>query len=337
MDTTASEIIFNADGCNFCAEWLAYEKKRERETTNLPWVYHAMRRGGKYDCVVGLSGGVDSSTVLHCLIQNGIKPLCFSVDNGWNSKDADENIMRLVEGMKVPFERIVLDQEKFRKLQTAFIKAGVKNIEIPTDHVLMAVSYDMARKHGVKFIVGGGNHATEGIMPKSFGYDAKDLTHIKALFKKFVGEKMTGLPTISLFKYLYYRFILGIRVINLLDYYAYRREESIKLLKRNYGYKPYGMKHGESLFTAWFQNYYLPTKWGLDKRKPHLSCMILSGQMTRDEAIAELLKPLSYPKLEFEDAPRHEYSDYPNSEKLWKLLHKIYANRHLSERRVKKK
>lgn len=333
MDKSASEISFDEKGiCNFCREFDKQEVKRKYEATNLPWVYHQIRKAGEekeYDCLLGLSGGVDSSLVLHYLVENGIRPYCFSLDNGWNDKKADENIMRLVETLKVPFFRYVIDIDKFRELQIAFIRAGVKNIEIPTDHVLMAASYEVADKIGTKYIIGGGNLATEGIMPPSYGYQARDLTHIKAIYKKTVGKKLTGLPLISLLKYLYYRFIKKITVVNLLDYYDYNREAAKKLLSEKYGWLDYGEKHCENVFTSWFQNFYLPTKFGLDKRKPHFSSLINSKQMTRKEAMAQLLERPIYPELGFEkkamEFPKHEHSDYPTSKFWWDLLSKAYG------------
>lgn len=327
------DIVFDEKGiCQYCREWEKRAKEIKRDKSNLPWIFHELRRAGRgkdYDCLLGLSGGVDSSLCLHYLVENGIRPLCFSVDNGWNSKEADENIMRLVEGLKVPFYRYVLDLDKFKKLQSAFLKAGVKNIEIPSDHVLMAASYEMASKHGIKNIIGGGNHNTEGIMPEAYGYQARDLKHIKAIYRRFNGEKLNGLPTLSLWGYLTMRFLKRIKVTNLLDYYDYDRLAAVRLLSDKYGYKPYGDKHCESIWTWWFQSFYLPVKWKLDKRKPHYSSLINSGQMTKTEANALLLQRTEYPELGIEDKvmgyPKKEWYEYPNNKGLWDFLSKIYG------------
>lgn len=333
MDTTDPDIKFDDKGiCNYCKDYDLNELKRRAEKTNLPWLYHKIRKSGeglKYDVILGLSGGVDSSLCLHYLVENGIRPLTFSIDNGWNTKEADENIMRLVEGLKVPFFRYTIDLEEFRNLQIAFIRAGVTNIEIPTDHILMASSYEMATKYAVKYIISGGNTATEAIMPKAWGYQARDLKHIKAIYKKLMDREIVNLPTISLLKYLFFRFILGIETVNLLDYYEYNRESAKKLLYEKYGWKDYGEKHCESTFTWWFQNWYLPTKFGIDKRKAHYSSLINSKQMVRADAMKKLLEPLQYPVLKIEEKvmkyPIHSYKDYPNNEKLWEFLSKIYA------------
>lgn len=332
--TEVPDITFDQEGiCSYCRQWERTAREIKASKSDLPWIYDSIRKEGsgkEYDVLLGLSGGVDSSTCLHYLVQNGIRPLCFSVDNGWNDPKADENIMRLVEGLKVPFFRYVLDLDKFKELQAAFLQAGVKNIEIPTDHVLMAATYEMAEKYGIKTIIGGGNHATEGILPESYGYQARDLKHIKAIYRKFIGKKLTGLPMISLPGYLYHRFIRGTRIVNLLDFYDYDRESSINLLSERYGYKPYGEKHCENTWTWWFQTFYLPTKWKLRKEKAHYSTLINSGQMTRSEALELLALAPVYPELGIEKRvltqyPRKEYYEYPNSEKWWKLLSTIYS------------
>lgn len=338
MDTTAEEITFDEKGvCNFCtqAEKSLKEIKYGRPYFNIryaktkegvrPFVFESKNK--KYDCLIGLSGGVDSSYALHLLVHCGYKPLCFSIDNGWNDPRADENIMRLVEGLKVPFYRYTIDIPKFRELQAAFLKAGVKNIEIPTDHILMAASYEMADKYGIKYIISGGNVATESIMPPSWGYNARDLVHIKAIYKKFMGKRLKGLPLCSLLKFNWYKWVKKIQTIYLLDYYDYKRAEAIKLLEEKYGYKAYGEKHCESVWTAWFQSFYLYEKFGIDKRKAHYSSLIASGQMTRDEAIIKLTESPVYPELGIEQKvlkyPRHEYTDYPNDEWLWNFISKI--------------
>lgn len=318
--------------CNYCRDIQGKERERNAAKLELPWIFNELRKAGEgkeYDCLLGLSGGVDSSMVLHYLIENGIRPLCFSVDNGWNDPKADENIMRLVEGLKVPFHRYVLNLEVFKELQAAFLQSGVKNVEIPTDHVLMAASYEMAAKYGIRFIVGGGNWQTEGIMPDSYGYNARDLKHVKAIYRMFNGKKLKGLPTISLFQYLKMRFLKGIQTVNLLDYYDYDRAKAVELLTEKYGYRPYGEKHCENIFTWWFQTYYLPVKWRLDKRKPHYSSLINSGQMTRVEAMETLTRPAEYPMLGIErrvmEYPKKEHMDYPNSKFWWDMLSKTYG------------
>lgn len=342
MDTTDPDITFDEIGvCNHCKEATAKLKIAHFERLDLPWIYTKIRENkGKYKCILGLSGGVDSSICLHYLVQNDIIPFCFTIDNGWNTPEADENIMRMVESLKVPFYRYTIDLAKFRELQLAFIQSGTPNLEIPTDHILMAATYEMAEKYGIKTIISGGNLATESIMPPSWGYNARDLKFLKSVYKRFTGKTLTGMPTISLLKYLKQRFISGVQIINLLDYYEYNREQAVQLLSEQYGYKPYGEKHEESKFTKWFQNLYLPGKFGIDKRKAHYSSLINSNQMTRETAIKMLSQtpsafeilvqndfgdqvPVSATKLL--SSPRKTHRDYPNNEKLYDFLTKFYS------------
>jgi len=320
MDETAKEIEFDINGvCNFCHTAQEALKAQEKEKSNWPkikdWV---LKNKGEYDCIIGLSGGVDSSYALVKLVEEGFKPFCFTVDNGWNSPNADSNIMKLVETLEVPLEKIVLDDE-FRKLQMAFIKAGVKNIEIPTDHVLMAISYKIAKKHNIKWIISGGNVETESIMPASWGYSPLDLKHIKAIGK---GVNFSKIPTCNLFKYNLYKWVNKIRVLYILDYIGYNRDDAIKYLKDNFDYIGYGEKHCESIFTQWFQNYYLQ-RFGIDKRKAHYSSMINSGQMTKQEAEKEIAKIPEHKDLMFKICEQHEYTDYPTNERLFNFISKI--------------
>lgn len=302
MDKSASEITFDENGvCNFChqAEKELESIKHLRVSQIIPKIKEA-GKGKKYDILIGLSGGLDSSYALYWAVELGLRPLCYSVDNGWNSPIADENIMRLVEGMKVPFFRYTIDKKKFAELQMAFIKAGLPNAEIPTDHILMATTYEMAAKYDIKYIISGGNVATESIMPASWGYNARDLVHIKDVYKKIAGKNLEGLPTCSLFQWNWYRWVKGIKIVYLLDYLPYNRNEAAAFLTKKFGYKEYGEKHCESVYTHWFQNFYLFEKFGFDKRKPHLSSMINSGQITREEALKELARERYYPPLGIE-------------------------------------
>lgn len=323
MDTSDPEIVFDSGGvCNHCYQfdkaWAEVLKQRN-SSLDIP------RSKGRFDVLIGLSGGVDSSLALHYLIERGLRPLAFSIDNGWNTPEADENIMRLVETLKVPFFRYTIDIDKFKNLQWAFVQSGTPNIEIPTDHILMAASYELARKHNIKTIISGGNVATEGVMPKEWGYNARDLKFIQSV-AKWAGVKIKGYPTISIWRYLYLRFLRGIRVINILDYYDYDRAAAIELLEQTYGYKPYGEKHCESKFTKWFQEYYLIHKFGYDKRRAHYSSLINSGQMSRTAAI-ESLQPFPMNSGCFWKLPleKRTHRDFPNQEWLWNSLSRLYA------------
>lgn len=316
MDGSAEEITFNEKGvCCFCIQAQKALKEIEAEKYKLPEIIERIKKDSKdYDVLIGLSGGADSSTALHHAVKLGLRPLCFSVDTGWNKPEADENIMRMVETLKVPFFRYTIDLKKFKELQSAFIKAGVSNIEIPTDHILMATTYEMAAKYGIKWILSGGNVVTESVMPASWSYSARDLTHIKDIFKKMIGRKLKGLPVCGLLKWNYYKWIKGIRIVYLLDFLNYNRAESIKCLEKEYGFKDTGEKHCENYFTDWHIHYYLFEKFGIDKRKAHFSSLINSGQMTRKEAMDSLAERPVYPELGLEKLikkfPKRSHYDF---------------------------
>lgn len=307
MDVSAKEIVFTESGCNFCDAAKRELDSLKDATFMTPYLIPV---GKTYDCLIGLSGGVDSSYTLHKAVEYGLRPLCFSIDTGYNKPEADENIMRLVEGLKVPFYRYTIDLQRFKELQGAFLMAGVKNVEIPTDHVLMAASYEMAAKYNIKTILSGGNVATESIMPASWGYNARDLTHIKAIYK----GSLEGLPTCGIWKWNWYRWVKKIKIVYLLDYFVYNRAKAEQELIEKYGFKSTGGKHEENFFTWWFQNWYLYEKWGIDKRKAHYSSLIMSGQMTRQEALEKLWANPVYPQLGIEAKvmkyPKHEHEEF---------------------------
>lgn len=323
MDGSAEEITYDENGvCNFCH---MAQRELGQMPTELPEI-----KGKQYDCLIGLSGGVDSSYLLHKAVEMGLRPLCFSVDNGWNNPLADENIMRLVEGMKVPFFRYTIDLKKFKDLQSAFIQAGQKNLEIPTDHILLATTLEMADKYNIKWVLSGGNVNTESIMPASWGYNARDLVHIKDVYRKMKGRKLKGLPMISLLKWNWYKWVKGIKTLYLLDYLEYNREEAIQTLEKKYGYKRYHEKHCESFFTWWFQNYYLFEKFGIDKRKAHLSSLINSGQMTKQEALEESAGNPVYPDIfpkemqqKIMKYPKQPHTNFKTDEKLFSFISKV--------------
>lgn len=313
MDNTADEFVKTDTGCYFCDLALAHKPTQ----TPIPDLRSTT---GKYDVLMGLSGGVDSSMALHHIVNDlKLRPLCFSIDNGYNDPKADENIMRLVEGMKVPFFRYTIDLKEYNDMLASFMVAGQKNLEIVTDHILMAATFEMANKYGIKTIISGGNWNTESIMPESWGYQPRDLVHIKSVY----GKKIKN-PTCSLLKFNYYKWIKGIRTVNILDWFDYNREESIKVLEEKYGYQRTGEKHCENIWTWWFQNFYLFEKFNIDKRKAHLSSLILSGQITRDEALSELEKNPVYPELGFEKRvmkyKKRSYKEFKTDEKLWNCI-----------------
>jgi len=317
MDKSAKEITFDKKGvCNFCH---IAQAELKQLPTKMPKVE------GKV--LMGLSGGADSSYTLHKAVEMGIKPICFSLDNGWNDPKADKNVKKMVDKLGLEHHVYKIDLEKYRELQRAFLKSGVSNIEIPTDHILMAATYEMAVKHGCKWVLSGGNVETESIMPASWGYNARDLVHIKDIFKKMTGYRLKGLPTCSLLKWNYYKWIKGIKLLYLLDVIGYNRAKAIKTLEKKYGYQDYGAKHEENVFTSWFQNFYLFEKFGIDKRKAHLSSLINSGQMTRKEALFQLTASPVYPNLGIESRvlkyPKRDYTEFKTDERLFNFISSV--------------
>ena len=317
MDRTAEEIEFTETGCTFCDLARANKPK----TTNIP----NLRGKGQYDVILGLSGGTDSAMCLHYLVEClKLRVLTFTIDTGYNKTEADENILKMVEKLEVPFYRYTIDLDKFKELQAAFLVSGTRNIEIPTDHVLYAALLEMADKYNIKTIISGGNWNTESIMPESWGYQARDLVHIKDVYKKHTGKVLTGLPMCGLLKWNWYKWVKKIKTVNILDHIYYHRGKSIEFLTEEYGFKDTGEKHCENYFTWWFQNYYLFEKFGIDKRKAHLSSLILSHQMTRQEAMDELEKNPVYPTLGMESRvlryPKRSHKDYKTDEKLFNFI-----------------
>ncbi len=330
MDGTAKEIILNENGvCNFCIQAQQALKEIEAEKKNLPKIIERIKKDGEgkdYDCLVGISGGIDSSTALYQAVKLGLRPLAFSMDNGFNK--SDENIMRLVEGLKVPFYRYVLDLVKFRELYSAFTRGGVMNLEAIYDHLLFAATYEVAAKYKIKWILSGGNTTTESVMPNSWGEDPRDLKWIKAVYKQNTGKKLKGLPTISLLEEQYYRLWKQIKFVRLLDYIDYNRGKAIELLNKEYSWQSYGEKHEENYLTQWYQSFYLFEKYNVDKRKAHFSSLINSGQMTRKEAMELLAECPVYPKFGIEEKvlkyPKKSYNDYNNGAWIRKKVVWIY-------------
>lgn len=308
MDTTAEEIGFDADGvCSFCHYFDAYvrpvlDRARSGEGRKvLDRLVAEIRKAGQgkpYDCILGISGGTDSSYLTHFASELGLRPLVVHVDTGWNSPESEANVRSLVNAIGFELEIVRVDWDEMRDLQLAFYKASVKNCEIPQDHAFLAALYKKAAEIGVHYILTGANYATESILPKSWGFNAGDLRHLLAIHKRFGTRPLRKFPTLSFWeRYLYYPFIRKIREVRPLNYVAYNREQAKRLLIEKYGWKDYGLKHYESVLTRFYQGYYLPTKFGIDKRKAHLSSLILSGQITREQALEELKKP-PYPSEE---------------------------------------
>lgn len=347
MDDTAPDIRFDGDGvCNFCTEFLAVHSRHAHEhgpgefEALVSEIKHAGRRK-PYDCVLGISGGVDSSYALHVAVEAGLRPLAVHLDNGWNSELAVANINALVGKLKVDLFTHVIDWAENRDMQLSMFKAGVVDIELLMDNAMLALNYRMARKFGLRHVVSGSNHATEGVrMPQGWNHFKLDAANIRGIHSRFGTEPVRSHPLLSTLEYLYCRHVRGIQWVSMLDYVNYDKAAALALLTERYGYKPYPYKHYESVFTRFYQGYILPEKFGIDKRKVHLSTLVMSGQITRAQALEDLEKPpydpeqlasdrkLVMKKLGVDEAwmarylaeKPHAHEEYPSEKPRWDYL-----------------
>lgn len=352
MDTTDPVIQFDEVGnCNHCNSYFElaplYVYNGQQSDEALKRIVAKIKEDGKdsdYDCMVGVSGGVDSTYVAYLSKQLGLRVLAFHFDNGWNSELAVKNVENIVKKLGVDYQTWVVDWEEFRDLQIAFLKSSVANAETPSDHAFLAATYKMCAKYNIKYFFNGSNFATEGILPQSWGYNAKDVKHLKAIHKQFGKIPFKTYPLLGFNREFYYTYVKGIKMIRLLNYVPYVKADAMKVIQDELGWVYYGGKHYESVFTRFFQAYLLPVKFGYDKRLAHLSTLICSGQITRDEALEEMKKE-AYPadllaadkeyvtkKLglsmdEFESILKlkpKSYNEYPNAEKQLKFIYNVY-------------
>lgn len=304
MDTTANDIRFDEIGvCNYCSEFLdragdLLNEDNEIREDKLKQLVSRVRKSGEgkpYDCIVGVSGGVDSSWTLVKVVELGLRPLAVHMDNGWNSELAQNNIANLINTLGVDLYTHVINWNEYRDLMQAFFDADVIDVELLYDNAMLAVNYQMAAKNKLKYILAGTNQSTEGMeMPSDWNWYKKDKKNLKAIASKFGGVKLNSFPSIDTLSYNWYRRIKGIEWLSFLDYVEYHKETCIQILEKDYGYKRYPYKHYESVFTRFYQGYILPEKFGVDKRRIHLSTLIISGQMDRDEALLQL-NQIPYP------------------------------------------
>lgn len=296
MDTSDPEIRFDARGvCNHCHDYGVLARRflrtDERGREELARIVDDIRqsgRGREYDCVIGISGGVDSSFLAYTVRRLGLRPLAVHMDNGWDSELAVHNIEHLLKRLDIDLYTYVVDWEEFRDLHLAFLRASVPDAEIPTDHAILALIFRVAAERGIPYIISGMNIVTEGILPPSWTYGVHDLRYIRGVHRKFGSVPLRSFPTYSRIDWLRYALINRIKVIQLLNYVPYVRKEALRVLESELGWRNYGGKHYESVYTRFFQGYILPKKFGIDKRKAHLSTLICSGQITRDQAIEEM-------------------------------------------------
>lgn len=309
MDTTDPDIIFDEHGIS--NHWFNYQTKAEKLISNktkrkdafdkLINEVKSAGKGKKYDCIIGVSGGVDSTYVAYIVKEMGLRPLAVHFDNGWNSELAVKNIEKALNKLNIDLYTYVVDWEEFKDIQLAFLKASVPDGEVPTDHAIISILYRIANKYGLKHILNGVNVESESIMPLKWGYGYYDFVYIRDVHSKFGMKKLRTYPSMNLKKLFYYSQVKKIKFISILDYVEYKKEDAMNILQQKLDWVYYGGKHYESIYTRFFQSYILPQKFDIDKRKAHLSNLICSGQMSRDQALAELRKPVYDPKLMQED------------------------------------
>ena len=281
-------------GCNHC-QAARLRMLGRTSGPNLELLLRDIKSQGsrEFDCVIGVSGGLDSSYLLVRAVELGLKPLAVHMDNNWNSSMASRNIRRMLDKLGVPLITVVTDWQMQKNLQIAFLRSDVVDIELLYDNALHSVCYSVARRFGIKTILGGANNATEGVeVPKSWVWRKFDGRNIRSIAKAS-GAESRGFPIFTGLEWLFNTLILRIRWTSLLDAMPeYGREEALSYLTTNYGYTPYGSKHYENVFTRFYQGHILPTKFGIDKRRPHLSSEIVAGKLTRGDAILALDAPI---------------------------------------------
>lgn len=339
MDTSDPEVQFDEQGvCNHCHDYDRLVQQRvlkgEAGLRYLEKLVEQIKRDGQgkpYDCLMGVSGGVDSTYVAYMAkTKFGLRPLAIHMDNGWDSELAVKNIEETLKRLGIDLYTNVLNWEEFKGLQLAFLKASTPDSEIPSDHAIWAVIGDMAEKLKVRYILSGFNVRTETHLPRAWSQGHFDWKYIQSVHRQFGKGKLKTFPHQGLFTY--YRRLLTLRRVDILNYLDYNKQEAMQFLERELGWRYYGGKHHESIYTRFYQGYILPTKFGYDKRRSHLSSQICSGEITREAALVELQEPSYAPTMQEEDReyvakklgvsdsefdalmnlPRKNFSDYPS-------------------------
>ncbi len=305
LDTTAKDITFDARGlCNYCKkfdstvrDWIFMDENKKKEQLN--YIVEKIKRLGQnkpYDCILGLSGGVDSTYLAYFAKKKlGLRPLAVHFDNGWDSEVAVRNIKQIVSTLDFDLYTHVIHWDEFKDLQLAYLRASVIDIEVPTDQLIFASLYKIAYQKKIKTILSGNNNATEFTMPRGWNYEAKmDFVNLSNIHRQYGSLKLRDFPRLGYYHRYFYDKIARIRQVFPLEYVSYIKKDVKEIIKNELGWKDYGTKHYESIFTRFYQGYILPKKFHIDKRKAHLSNLICSGQMTREEALEEL-KEEPYP------------------------------------------
>jgi len=354
MDTTDPSITFDEKGvCDHCHDFESKLKPQwnpgDFNSPEINDLIEQIKQKGKnkeFDCILGLSGGIDSSYLLHVAIREfDLRPLVFHVDAGWNSELAVHNINVLVEKLGVDLYTEVINWEEIKDFQLAYFKSGVPHLDIPQDHAFIATLYNFAKKNKIKYILNGGNFSTECVQyPMEWFYYGTDMVHNNDIIKKFGTVAMNTYPFSSIFRHkIYLRYIKGVRRVMPLNLIHYNKKTAADLLQNEYKWKPYPQKHFESRFTKFYEGYWLPERFGYDTRKVQLSSLILTDQLTREEALGILKKPAYDPttiKDEFDYIatklgispeemeaykvlPKRFYWDYKNSQNIFRFGAKV--------------
>lgn len=304
MDNIADpNITFDENGvCNY---WYDYHKKAKEKVfhgaigkellTQKIAEIKAYGKNKKYDCLIGLSGGVDSTYIAYLVKKHGLRPLAVHFDNGWNSEIAVQNINNIIDKLQCDLFTLVVDWDEFKDLQLAYLKAGVVDIEVLTDHAIFGTLNKLAKKNDIKYVISGANIETEYLLPKAWIFNKLDAVNIKAIHHQFGNVPLKTYPLLKEFNKRYYQKFLKLEYVAPINFERYEKEKVKQLISEELNWKDYGGKHFESVFTKFYQAYILPTKFKIDKRKAHLSNLICSNQLSREEALAELEKPIYDP------------------------------------------
>ena len=355
MDTSDPEIRFDAQGrCSHCTDALERLEKfylpDARGQARLQGLIAEMKaagRGKAYDCIIGLSGGTDSSYLAYKSKAWGLRPLIFHVDGGWNTEQSQQNVQNVAAWLGYDLHVHTVDWEEMKDLQVAYLRSALANQDVPQDHLFFAVLFREAKKAGIKYWLSGSNLVSESILPVSWEHTALDSRQIRAVHTTFGSRPLQTFPLLSFFECCKFygeipllQTVRAIKPLNLMPYDVFKARQEMAAA---FGWQDYGGKHDEPRFTKLFQNYYQPKKFGYEKRRAHLASLIVSGIMTRDEALAEMEKPLYDPaELETDIAhvcgklgitradwegfmalPNRHYTDYPNYDGLIRLGRRV--------------
>lgn len=330
MDTTDPDIMVDSNGvCSNCNSYYNMIKQFEKSVGNkkdeFKKIVNKIKedcKEDKYDCIIGISGGVDSAYLTYIAHKCGLRILAVHVDAGWNSEIAVSNIKKICKVLGIELHTVVIDWSTMKELQRAYMFSGLPNLDIPQDHAFIAAVYEYADKYKIKYILNGSNYATEGILPSAWGYDAKDYICIKDVYKKCGRNKISlkKYPHMGIMKYIKYTYFGKAKKINLLNYIDYSKKDAIKLLHEKFDWEYYGGKHFESRFTKWFQSYYLPKKFGYDKKRAHLSSLIVGGEMSREEALVQMSDLSNYTETEMEEDLEYILKKLEISEEEWNFI-----------------